>query len=286
MIDFLQGIYPYHTVIECMKVNCSKCNTELERSTNEVNRNKKGNFFCDRKCYSQFFNRYTVVKCVVCDKDFEKATADLNRYPVHCCSIECRAENNKRKEELPCGECGKLVERARSLFKGKQNIFCDKVCHDLFQDKKIDCICKECEKQFRLSPVYVERTQTDHNFCSTECRSKHRYKETFVEKEFSKMLDAAGIKHERNDRTIIKPLELDFWIPDLKVAIEINGPCHYQPIYGEDTLASQKARDKRKREACKALGIKLRVVKPADWRNGVCQRRFRAVIREIQNDKK
>ncbi|NJL70145.1 MAG: hypothetical protein HC888_00425 [Candidatus Competibacteraceae bacterium] len=91
-----------------------------------------------------------------------------------------------------------------------------------------------------------------------------------------------GIRYGRNNRTVISPLELDFWLPDIKYAIEINGKCHYEPIYGDEALAATKARDKRKRAACKAAGIRLRVVKPGDVRNGVCELRFKAVIREIK----
>jgi very-short-patch-repair endonuclease len=96
---------------------------------------------------------------------------------------------------------------------------------------------------------------------------------------FENMISAIGVVYVRNDRNVIKPLELDFYFPDLKFAVEINGPTHYRPIYGEEALAASKARDKRKRDLCKKLGIKLRVVKPA--KDGVMQRRFATVLREI-----
>ena len=37
------------------------------------------------------------------------------------------------------------------------------------------------------------------------------------------------------DKSVINS-ELDFYFPNLKLAIEINGPLHYKPIYGKDKL--------------------------------------------------
>jgi len=44
-----------------------------------------------------------------------------------------------------------------------------------------------------------------------------------LEKIVKEFLDNNDIKFERNNRTLINPLELDFYLPDYKVAIEVNG---------------------------------------------------------------
>ena len=264
-------------------VNCSACGTAIKRYKTERESNISGVYYCSNECRSDHGNRYTEVACVVCQKMFDKATADLERYPTHCCSIECRAKNNDKRIDVPCTECGITVSRPPSL-RDTRKVFCSEFCHNKNQDTKIDCICAKCGKAFRLSPIYVERTLHDKNFCSTECSSKFYHEESYVESLLSAMLSAEGLVHARNDRTVIKPLELDIWIPDKRVAIEINGPAHYKPIFGAEALAGQRARDKRKRELCKELGIKLRVVKPANCRNGVMHRRFKAVIREVKNE--
>lgn len=66
--------------------------------------------------------------------------------------------------------------------------------------------------------------------------------------------------HDRT--TILNPktsqyLELDFYIPNLKLAIELNGITHYEPVYGEDKLKRQQLNDTIKRNECKRLGIRL-----------------------------
>lgn len=53
-----------------------------------------------------------------------------------------------------------------------------------------------------------------------------------------------------------RPLEFDLWIPDCKLAIEVQGPQHFKPLYGDDNT-TLKANDQVKREWCKLHEIKL-----------------------------
>lgn len=50
-------------------------------------------------------------------------------------------------------------------------------------------------------------------------------------------------------------MEFDLWLPDLKLAIEVQGPQHFRKVYGDNTALV--ANDKCKREWCAAEGIKL-----------------------------
>ena len=54
--------------------------------------------------------------------------------------------------------------------------------------------------------------------------------------------------------------ELDFFFPDLKLAVELNGPLHYSPIYGQRKLDQILANDKQKAAKCLNRGIELVVV--------------------------
>jgi len=58
----------------------------------------------------------------------------------------------------------------------------------------------------------------------------------------------------------LKGLELDIYLPALRVAIEYQGQQHFHPIKawgGQEALKMVRARDARKMEICKRLGIKL-----------------------------
>lgn len=51
--------------------------------------------------------------------------------------------------------------------------------------------------------------------------------------------------HERN-LTVDQALEVDMFIADIKTAIEIDGPSHFLPIWGEDVLQRHQAADAKK----------------------------------------
>ena len=173
-----------------------------------------------------------------------------------------------------------MLIRPPSLFKGKKNIFCNKKCHDEYQFKGKKVVCDYCGDIFEKQRCMIKRSR--HNFCSMTCSSKYVHKTSFIETEFENLIKHLGIKYSRNDRTIIPPLELDFYFPDYDYAVEINGKAHYLPIYGEDVLAAQKERDSRKRRRCKDEKILLRVVKPGNCINGVYMKRLKRVVWEIK----
>ncbi len=225
---------------------------------------------------------YQIVKCRVCGKSFEKRNIDVKRYSNHCCSIECRSKNNDRRIEVSCGQCSKIFRLPPSLIKGQNNVFCSVDCHNLYQTTRQEIECAWCKKKFTQHSCIIKRAKHSKNCCSRNCAAKIVYKKSFIEVEFEKLLIPLGIEFERNCRTIIKPMELDFYFPKLNFAVEINGLTHYRPIYGLSVLKEQKDRDRRKRKKCKELGIKLRIVKPGNCRNGTHIKRLKQVVREIK----
>lgn len=84
--------------------------------------------------------------------------------------------------------------------------------------------------------------------------------EVFV---FNILQTMTDYKIVRNSRRYIKStitgaaLELDIFIPDLKLAIEIDGPMHRVPCYGQQRLDAQIINDRIKNEQCSLLGIYL-----------------------------
>ena len=63
-----------------------------------------------------------------------------------------------------------------------------------------------------------------------------------------------------------KTLELDIFIPKLKLAIEYNGKQHYFDVYNNPKdFLKVKQRDKIKKDRCKKNGIKLIIIKYNEW---------------------
>jgi G:T-mismatch repair DNA endonuclease (very short patch repair protein) len=65
------------------------------------------------------------------------------------------------------------------------------------------------------------------------------------------LLDDNGINYTNNDRSVISPYELDFYLPDYNLAIEING------LYWHSSRLKSNDYHFNKWNMCKKLGIDL-----------------------------
>ena len=81
--------------------------------------------------------------------------------------------------------------------------------------------------------------------------------ESWVEQELALKFPSLNIQF--NDRKCLG-LELDIYIPSLKLAFEFNGIVHYEPIYGDKKLRLIRSSDARKFILCAELDINLIVI--------------------------
>lgn len=72
-------------------------------------------------------------------------------------------------------------------------------------------------------------------------------------------------KCERHCRpNFLEGLEIDIYVPELKLGFEYNGLQHYKPVEhwgGEESLKKQQERDKRKQQLCNQNDVKLIIIK-------------------------
>ena len=81
-----------------------------------------------------------------------------------------------------------------------------------------------------------------------------------LEKFFQEKLSQAGFSVRVHEVIIpAENLEIDLYIPDLKTIIEVDGPSHFLPIWGEDKLQKQINADLRK--SCALLSKGYAVVR-------------------------
>lgn len=151
---------------------------------------------------------------------------------------------------------------------GGYTTFCQKVIGQKRKRKRnlVSVICPICAKSFLRIPAEVSRN--NHNFCSRSCAATFRNKNKTYGYKRSKLEDIIinyikkdfpSLKIVANDSTIVG-LELDIFLPELRLAIELNGPFHYEPIYGSDKLERMQRNDKQKQIACNEKGIELLVI--------------------------
>jgi len=182
-------------------------------------------------------------------------------------------DNAKSRGKLPlqCKCCGgtflldkNLIQRAK---KGKRKYdFCSKICVYKIREKNISVFCLQCGKEFKKQLLQIKKSK--HNFCSRSCsctyQNTHKTTGTRVSK-LEKWLQVKlpvlypNLEFHFNRKDAING-ELDIYIPTLKLAFELNGIFHYEPIFGEKTLERSKNNDNRKYQACLEHGIELCII--------------------------
>jgi len=187
----------------------------------------------------------------------------------------------KSRDLIPikCEECGGTAfqkkhhiikvayssPEAETLFSSIET-FCSRKCLGIYRDKKRKVECLYCGREFLK--LNAECIRTPKHYCSHSCSAKSSNKnkttgfnrsklEFYIEKEL--LLLFPNLEVICNDRKEIG-YELDFFIPSLRLAFELNGIFHYEPIYGTDKLDKTKFNDSQKFGLCRDKLISLCVI--------------------------
>lgn len=177
------------------------------------------------------------LKCEFCNKAFFKQKKEIKNYAHHLktrgikegrfCSIKCFGLNNNKRKNINCENCGKnFFKRADQILKTK-NSFCSRSCSATYKNT-------HKTKGSRISKL-----------------------ESYLATKLVELYPNLEFHFNRKD-TINS--ELDIYIPSLKLAFELNGIFHYEPIYGTDKLDKTQNNDKRKFAACIEKDISLCII--------------------------
>lgn len=187
---------------------------------------------------------------------------------------ENQLKDSKYLDTLPC-ECYNCKEtffvKKHSIMyaiKGTRNYakFCSRKCKSESEKGLLVVNCKHCTKTFSKKPSEIKKTK--NNFCSRSCAAKYnnthktygirRSKlESYFEEQLTKLYPNLHIDY--NSKQAIDS-ELDIYIPSLKLAFELNGIFHYEPIFGKNKLSATQNNDQCKFKACIENKISLCVI--------------------------
>lgn len=200
---------------------------------------------------------------------------------------------------IECPNCNKEFIRVKHVLLSKlvthnhQNIFCSKACSNNHQSKSMNVICKHCNKNFFKKHAQIKKHP--NNFCSQSCaatyNNTHKTKgnrrsklEIWIESKLKELYPNLDIIF--NESKAINS-ELDILIPKLKLAFELNGIYHYEPIYGEDKLQSIQNNDNRKFQACLERQIELVIIDTSDQKyfKEITSKKYLDIIINIINIK-
>lgn len=162
----------------------------------------------------------------------------------------------------------KSVTSIRRIFNLSWNDFL-KLCNLTPNNEMNDailCYCTQCNTLFEK--YLCEYKKSPNHFCNSSCsatyNNTHKTKgtrvsklEIYLQEQLTKLFPSLEIHYNRKDAI---NSELDIYIPSLKLAFELNGIFHYEPIFGEEKLTQIQNNDSRKYQACIEKGISLCII--------------------------
>jgi hypothetical protein len=182
----------------------------------------------------------------------------------------------KSSEKLPfeCEQCSKTFYAEAKFVKSNLKLnrrrqkYCSLQCCYETTKSLYGGICGNCEKDIIITPSQHKRSKSGKSFCSQSCAATHnnthkttgnrRSKlEKWLENKLISIYPTFNIIFNQKD---IINSELDIYIQSLKLAFELNGIFHYEPVYGQEKLASIQNNDNRKFQACLEQGIELIII--------------------------
>lgn len=133
-----------------------------------------------------------------------------------------------------------------------------KICEDdnltlLEFRNRYDCTvkCNKCETIFTTHCLGYLTEQTIHNICRVCHPINNIIYYSIISAQIEEILKEANVSFYKNSRSIIKPLEIDFYLPDYKLGFEINGN------YWHSEHMKDKDYHLNKTKLCNKQGIKL-----------------------------
>lgn len=210
------------------------------------------------------------------------------------CSNCIHPYKNLIQEE--CTKCKKLIELSRTdkklLFKSSNNFLC-KECreNERIQNNSLTGEIRSWEKikwseknetkpqeysrnsAKRVLWECLENRHTFERYIYASNDNCPRCEGSSLEDEIEKMLENYQGTIVRNTYAIIPPLELDFYFPKEKIAIEVNGL-----YWHSDTISTNKNQHLEKLKKCEENGIKLLTL----WEDDI-RLKHRIVERSLKN---
>lgn len=186
------------------------------------------------------------------DAEYDSAKS-RQKLPLKC--LECESTFHRTKHQIQ--------QSIRGNIKAKYD-YCSPRCgnHARFSIQQVTCT--QCGKTFQRKPSSIG----ERNYCSNSCNAiwtnahkKHGTRrsklEVWLEEQLPTLFPDLEFHFNRKDAI---NSELDIYIPSLKLAFELNGIFHYEPIYGPEKLASIQNNDERKSQACHEAGIEFCII--------------------------
>ena len=227
---------------------CDKCGKERNISIYAYNKNLKTKYiYCCNECKQSKIEetnlqKYNVKRPIQNKNIYNKLTkTNLEKYGVSVSTQNTDIINKVKKSQIDT-----LLKKydfldIKNIKSGICTIECDK--HHIY-DINFSLLNLRLKYKTILCPV-----------CNPISSTK-----SGLEIQFKDYIESLNMKPIYNCRSIISPLELDVYIPELKLAFEFNG------LYWHNELNKDKNYHLNKTEMCEKIGIQLIHIYEDDWK--------------------
>lgn len=173
------------------------------------------------------------LQCDFCQQNFTRMQkyikSDLKLYGTikHFCCHTCSTESRNVKQKVQCKQCGISFLKKLNQLKKYPNSFCSQSCASTYNNTHKTHGCRKSKFELYLEQILPAKyNELEFHFARKDAINS----------------------------------ELDIYIPSLKLAFELNGIFHYEPIYGKEKLEKTKNNDNRKFQACLERDIELCII--------------------------
>lgn len=238
---------------------CCTCSSQICRNkwnSGQVSKVFSNYDFTQRneKSRKTFHDKYGVDNYNQLPEAWEKKKKTLKK---HYGSIEKWKDYEQTKIKEAYKSLGITNNSSAHISKEAQEIMQDR---DKFISLAKEHTVYEIMQTLGISHSMVNKLCAKHDFC---CGFKHENVPLTTERPIEEYLKSRKIDFVMHSRSIIKPNELDFYLPEYRIAIEVNG-CRWH------TEAKGKNRHYNKYKKCKEIGVELLNVWDSDikeWDN-------------------
>ena len=249
--------------------------------------------------FDEYYNRVNIqdtkFKCSICGEIYKTSLYSYRNGMTRCknCRKEYKSNAIKSSETYKEGIKKRDEKRRTIKMETLREIWKDELelLEDLRESKnpeeKVRYRCKRCGHEGKQAICYLTLGLVEGTGCSNQCHREH--KGSSYELELYEFFKELGFKEDidfiRHDRTILKglnnhPLELDFYFPKYKVAIEFNGLWHHSYNYQiKCGMSKNVARNyhHNKTRQCEEKGIHLIHVWQTEWKTN--KDRIKSIIK-------
>ena len=249
---------------------CSNCGKVCKRKWKLFRKTDTDELFCSPKCGREFFKKNDLSRKVFVAPVEENPNGNYLFTKEEYIGSLRPSKVDEKNLKIRCIACGEpffvsanmINEQFQCIGREKRNMYCSLQCAGVAKRTAKTLTCDWCGKEITKAPASIRK----RNFCSNDCRNE--YFRHYPQMIFRSRMELISEKFLRtayptlhfkfNDHLILDGTEMDIYIEELKMDVEIHGKQHYVARAGyEYQLEKNKERDEKRRIKCKDRGIIL-----------------------------